>query len=272
MIRGPRLELIAALTCALAFILLPGPAAAAPAVSVFPIPGSKLATPSTQIAFRGLPAGQLGAIIVTGSRSGLHAGRVLADSDGDGGSFVSSAPFTPGENVTVNTGLNILGAAAGTFRFTIATPDGSLPLSTRVPAPRFRGDVWRFRSRPDLAPAALKVTLSSSRTAPGDIFLAPQRGPVQWGPMIVDSSGNLVWFDPLPGDQSAANLQVQSYRGRPVLTWWQGQVGGGLGSGVDVVDDSSYRTVAVVRGGNGLGADLHEFQITPRGTALITAV
>jgi Arylsulfotransferase (ASST) len=263
----------AGLTCAAAAasLTLTAPAQAArPAVSVFPIPGSRLATPVTQIAFRGLPTSQFGPIIVTGSRSGIHIGRVLADSDGEGGSFISNKPFTPGEVVTVRTDMSVLGASGGTFQFTIATPYGPIPAATLEAAPRVRGDVQRFRSRPDLTPAALKVTLTSSRVADGDIFLAPQRGPLQWGPMIVDPSGKLVWFDPLAPNQSATNLQVQSYRGKPVLTWWQGRIGDGLGSGVDVIDDTSYRRVAVVRAANGLNADLHEFQITPRDTALIT--
>jgi hypothetical protein len=37
-----------------------------------------------------------------------------------------------------------------------------------------------------------------------------------------------------------------------------------------VIDDGSYRQIAVVRGGNGYQPDLHEFEITPQGTALIT--
>ncbi|MGH2881569.1 MAG: arylsulfotransferase family protein, partial [Solirubrobacteraceae bacterium] len=69
----------------------------------------------------------------------------------------------------------------------------------------------------------------------------------------------------------AADLRVQHYQGRPVLTWWQGYSGAGVGAGEDVIYDSSYRQIAVVRAGNGLTADLHEFRITPQGTALITA-
>ena len=38
-----------------------------------------------------------------------------------------------------------------------------------------------------------------------------------------------------------------------------------------MIEDSSYRQVAVVRAANGLSADLHEFRLTPQGTALITA-
>lgn len=59
-------------------------------VSVFPVPGARVAAPQTQITFRGIPVSQLGRVIVTGSRSGRHAGRVVADSDGLGGA--SSRP------------------------------------------------------------------------------------------------------------------------------------------------------------------------------------
>ena len=45
----------------------------------------------------------------------------------------------------------------------------------------------------------------------------------------------------------------------------------GFGQGEDVVMNSSYQTVATVTGGNGLQADLHEFQIAPGDVAYITA-
>ena len=38
-----------------------------------------------------------------------------------------------------------------------------------------------------------------------------------------------------------------------------------------MIYDTSYRPMAVVRAGNGYVADLHEFQLTPQGTALVTA-
>ena len=69
------------------------PAAVAEAsapVNVFPVPGGHVAAPATQITFRGVPASQLGPITVTGSKSGSHTGRIVADSDGDGGSFIPS--------------------------------------------------------------------------------------------------------------------------------------------------------------------------------------
>jgi hypothetical protein len=57
-----------------------------------------------------------------------------------------------------------------------------------------------------------------------------------------------------------------------VLTWWQGVVSvHGFGRGQDVIADRTYSDIAHVRAGNGYQADLHEFQLTPQGTALITA-
>jgi Arylsulfotransferase (ASST) len=241
-----------------------------PPVSVFPIPGGRLAAPRTQITFRGIPASAIGSISVTGSRTGAHAGVIEADSDGRGGSFIPSQPFSPGETVTVVTSLNVLGARNGTFQFQVATPAGQIPEIRSVRVGRVRGDVWSFHSRPDLAPAAVRV---SHRGAAGgaDIFLSPQFGPVQNGPEIVDRNGNLIWFNPVPSGQMAANFRVQRYRGQPVLTWWQGYSDAGMGIGEDLIYDSSYRQIAVVQAGNGLSADLHEFQITPAGTALISA-
>ncbi len=244
--------------------------AAATPVNVFPIPGSRVAPPKSQITFRGLPAGELGSIVVVGSRSGTHAGTVEADSDGQGGSFIPSTPFTPGEQVTVQTGLNIVGGSGGRWQFTVATPAGGIPASHWMRTPRNRNDVMSFHSRPDLRPVAVRVT-KRGKTAAGDIFVAPQFGPLQVGPMLLDSSGNLIWFKSLPGDDSATDFRVQSYRGQPVLTWWQGYVTGGQGVGEDVIDNSAYEQIATVQAGNGLAADLHEFRLTSANTALITS-
>jgi Arylsulfotransferase (ASST) len=241
-----------------------------PPVYVFPSPGGHFGSPSTQIAFRGLSAGRLGTITVTGSVSGAHSGTVQADSDGDGGSFIPSAPFAPGETVTVGTSLNIEGSGTGTYQFVVGTPAGTIPPAHRPSAPRVKGDVWTYRSRLDLAPAAVRIT-KRNPAATGDIFIAPQIGPVQQGPEIVSPNGTLIWFNPLPTDEAATDFRTQTYGGRAVLTWWQGNEAVGVGSGSDVILSSSYQVVKVVSAANGLTADLHEFELTPRGTALITA-
>ena len=248
-----------------------GSDAAAAAIDVFPIPGGHVAAPSTQITFRGVAVGRLGAIVVTGAESGVHAGRVLSDSDGMGGSFIPTQPFRPGEQVTVKTGLDIVGGSAGSFSFTIATPAGPLRAGLPMRSPRVKGDVQRFISAPELAPVAVKVIKLAKGAAPGDLFVAPQAGPVQYGPEILSPHGGLIWFKPLPRYESATDFRVPTYRGKPVLTWWQGTVNGGVGTGEDEIYSSSYRPVATVKAGNGVRADLHEFQLTSHDTALVTA-
>ncbi len=249
----------------------PPAAAAAGPVNVFPVPGARFVSAQSQIVFRGLPASQLGTITVTGSASGIHAGGIAADSDGQGGSFLPKKPFSAGETVTVQTGLNVAGAQNGRFTFHIATPAGPTPNQGLPGARRAPGDVASFRSRPDLSPATVRIDRRSGPTAAGDICLAPQQGPRQNGPMIIDGSGNLVWFKRLPGGTLATDVRVQHYQGKPVLTWWQGFIGAGVGAGEGIINDTSYRQIGFVRAGNGLHADLHEFDISPKGTALITA-
>jgi hypothetical protein len=268
-VRAGRAALVAVV---MAFAAAVSAAAASAAVSVYPTSGSRLATPHTQIAFRGVAASSLGTVTVAGSRSGAHTGSVKGDSDGQGASFIPDKAFTPGETVTVTTGLNVAGASHGAFHFTVSTPAGRLPNRPLAPAGRRRGDLMWFHSRKDLEPAAISVTRRPTRTAPGDIFLGAQQGPVQNGPTILDSNGNLIWFKPVPKYNLATDVRVQSLGGQPVLTWWQGYFGAGVGSGVGIINDTHYHQIAVVRAGNGLTADLHEFKLTSHGTALITSV
>jgi Arylsulfotransferase (ASST) len=128
--------------------------------------------------------------------------------------------------------------------------------------------VWAFRSRPDLGPAAAVVTTQARDTAPGYVFLAIKEGAGEHGPMMVDDQGLLVWYGKYT---SARDFKVQRYRGKPVLTWWEGVVFEGHGEGEYVIFDDSYREVRRVRPGNGHTGDLHEFLITPGDTALLVA-
>ncbi len=89
--------------------------------------------------------------------------------------------------------------------------------------------------------------------------------------MILDGSGRLVWFKPIPSGERAADLRVQEYEGHPVLTWWQDPlVSAGQRDAGIVIANSSYKDIAIVRAGNGYQPDLHAFAISPRGTALFT--
>jgi len=242
------------------------------AVTVSPMPGATDASPLTQISFLGVTAAELRDVSVTGSRSGRHAGTLEGYSQGDGASFLPRQPFTPGERVSVAAQLMAGGTAQPlSFAFTVAAID-ALSSTPEPPKPLAPDSVQQFASRPDLAPPRVSVQVHSAQQAPGDELLAPYGTLAQAGPMILDRDGGLLWFDPVAAPQIAADVRVQQLGGVPVLTWWQGVITThGFGLGRDVIDNSRYRTIAEVRAGNGYQADLHEFQITPAGTALLTA-
>ncbi|HWC86358.1 MAG TPA: hypothetical protein VG388_07455, partial [Solirubrobacteraceae bacterium] len=247
--------------------------AATAGVSVFPTPGARYEMPATQIVFRNIPASQLGAITVVGSKSGPHTGTVDADSDGDGASFIPSVRFTPGEAVTVTTGLDVIGGMGGTFSFSIAHPARPIQPAPVPQAPAGADGVQRFHSQPGLEPASVTVTKDSAPSSAGDIFVAPQFGPLQNGPMILDPQGRLVWFDPTPISSKllVTDFRTQTLFGQPVLSWWRGYTNAGTGSGAGYIYDSDYRPEYVVHAGDGMAMDLHEFLLTDSGDAYILA-
>ncbi len=243
-------------------------------LEVTPAPGALDAMPQTQLSFLGAPAAQLSALLVSGSVSGVHAGRLEAYSQGDGASFLPQAPFAVGETVSVS-GVWTSDAASQPFSysFTIGDPDPVAPAPTLAAPAGAPGTVWHFRSAPALTPAVLTVTKTSAAARrDGDIFLATYPGPGSMGPTIYAPDGQLVWFKPLGGNTAATNVRVQRYQGRPVLTWWQGTISHhGFGVGVGEIYSTSYRRLATIHAGDGLSEDLHELTLTPSGTALITA-
>ena len=152
-----------------------------------------------------------------------------------------------------------------------------MPFSPQLPQDDL-SQVYRFYTRPDLQPPRVRTVLSapSSRfgsAANSHVLLSPKAfagsGPGQWGFMILDGDGNLRWF--LPAAKPPFNLQYQQLRGRPVLTWWEGDVSNGAGAGEAVIADMSFRELARISEVDGLYPDLHEFHLTEQGTALITA-
>ncbi|HEX3910014.1 MAG TPA: arylsulfotransferase family protein [Solirubrobacteraceae bacterium] len=242
-----------------------GQAAGNGAIAVSPQPGTPDASPSTQISFLGGAGTQVSNVHVVGSSSGSHTGVLRAYSTGTGESFLPSKPFRTGEKVTVHATAG--GAAVGTS-FTIAH---QAPVSQKQ-FPLNPGDpkaIQHYRSAPTLTPSTVRITTPAKPgAAAGDLFLAPYQGKGTPGPMIAEQNGGLVWFKPLPAGESATNLQVQQYQGKPVLTWWQGRIlEVGFGQGEDEIYDTSYRHVATVKAGNGYHADLHEIRLTPEGTA-----
>jgi hypothetical protein len=157
---------------------------------------------------------------------------------------------------------------------------GALALGTAL-APRWVGEalaaagkepptVHRFRSRPDIVPPVLTVLQRHDGRSAGHLFLAPNSGPGHRGPLLVDDLGHVIWsHNTRP--VTAMNFRAAVYKGKPVLTWWEGKTTRGLGDGTHVIVDASYREILRLPTGNGRPADLHEFILTDRGTALVTS-
>jgi hypothetical protein len=250
-------------------------AAAANAVTVSPLPGTPDASPATQISFLGGAGTQVANVRVVGSHSGVHPGRLEAYSTGTGESFLPARPFTPGERVSVHA-MVATGPGTPTQAVTTTFTVAHQAAVSQEEFPRNPGDphaVQHYLSAPSLTPSTVTVTTPArAGAASGDLFLAPYQGLGTAGPMIAEQSGALVWFHPLPAGESATNFQVQTYEGKPALTWWQGRIiRVGFGEGEDVIYNNAYQPLATVRAGNGYRADLHEILLTPQGTAWIDA-
>jgi Arylsulfotransferase (ASST) len=249
-------------------------------LAVLPFPGTPDASPASQIGFPTLTPRQLVRLEVRGSMSGRHSGHIVAFPGSLGASFVPDHPFVDREHVSVSARLSSAnaGRSAGThgapelhFGFGVAAPLPAHPNPAALrPARQLLGRTQVFHSRPDLQPPLVTVSGSDPDPRSGDIFLDAQ-AVQQNGPEILDSQGHLLWFAPLNRGQQAFDVQLQHYRGQPVITYFEGQLVGAHGVGEDVILDRSYRKIATVHAGAGYQADLHEFLLTRRGTALITS-
>ena len=246
--------------------LLAGAADAKP-VSVFPVPGTQVASERTTFSFRGLVPRQLGPVTIVGSQTGRHGSRRLVHSDRRGVSVVPKREFAYGETVTVRTKQQIRGAKKGVFRVRIGRFYGS---DDKRGKPGQPPGAPPLKSRPDLRPPPVHVKTTSPQAAPGKYMAAPKQN----GMMIFDRFGRVSWFRSAgfagSGD-SIYNFRPQTYRGKPVLTYWKGASSsrGFSQIGTFEILNRRYNRIAKFQPGNGYKADIHEFTITPRNTALV---
>jgi len=238
-------------------------------VTVFPQPGTPVASDKTTFSFRGTKPRQMGPIIVVGSRSGRHGGRRLAHSDGKGVSFIPRRSFVRGETVRVYTRKKIWGARNGNFHVKIGRFYGNDDKRGRPGAPN---KFPRLHSRPDLRPPKLNVLKRTGKVYPGRIFFAPK----QTGLTITDSYGRINWFQ-MTGyggnGEQVQDFRPQHYRGKQVLTYWKGaSTSVGFSQlGYFSILDRRYNVIERFRMGNGYKPDAHDMTLTPRGTALVIA-
>src|SRR5829696_8670203 len=103
-----------------------------------------------------------------------------------------------------------------------AQPEGAVTYGS---PPSSKRGVLTFRSRPDLSPPVVEVAKEAhEETAPGYIFVAPEKGDAgQGGSMILNNDGQPVWLRILDNeDMDVMNFRAQTYKDETVLTWWEG--------------------------------------------------
>ena len=149
----------------------------------------------------------------------------------------------------------------------LATVGAALPAVASA-APRVGRTLpaYTFVSAPKLHPPKLQVLTRTGSVAQGD-FLTSNTAPIrvgmgttsadQGGPLILDSRAEPVWFHPVGSGGKTYDLQQQSYQGRPVLTWLQGQS--------LVIVDEHYHRVATLRSRAPWTIDIHDAYITGGG-------
>ncbi len=279
-----KLATAAAVTAAIAVTgaaAVPPATAATPKLTISPQRGTPNASPDTQISILGVPPSKIKSVVLTGDESGPHLGNLLPYSGNRGASFVSPRALDEGERASFT--VKIAGRKPINSWFEVGVPGLRLPflnLTTTQPE-----KLRHFQSLPDLIPPKIEVDRNIGGTS-GAMFLTPLPSPTvhpgsdntvtiepvgPGGPMIANRAGQVVWFRQLESPTVAANLRIQRYQGKKVLTWWQGGVTPwAYGEGEGVIADTSYRTVATVKAGNGYEMDLHEFELTDDGDALFT--
>jgi hypothetical protein len=174
-------------------------------------------------------------------------------------------------NHTITRRQLLRSAGVGALGLSLSGALGEIVSGALTPSSPAAPKVPTWHTRPDLRIPSLTVTSSKPGASSDPIFIAPYNIPVgQVGAVIVAADGQPIWENPLEG-KVTANFRAQTYRGEPVLTWWEGLIEYGHGVGEYVIADSAYRTVRRVQAAHGLHGDLHEFVITPRDTALLTS-
>jgi Arylsulfotransferase (ASST) len=129
----------------------------------------------------------------------------------------------------------------------------------------------RFHTLPGFRPEGICVARHAGmRVADDKILVTPRPDPrrnrgEQYGPMILSSKGWLLWYEPRP--YKVHDLKQVTYRGRPALAFFQVSKGGGYYQ----LLDRHYEPIAQVRTGHGFQTNLHELQVTPQGTAYVSA-
>jgi hypothetical protein len=132
-----------------------------------------------------------------------------------------------------------------------------------------------YHSAPTLrAQAACEnLGVSTHGTSPGTYLFLTQDGTNGAGAGIFQDDGTLVWWL-RTGAARDHDMTVVQYRGQSYIALWTGgpTAGGSFDAGSVTLYDEHYQVAGHIKIGSAYGADgidLHDFEITPQGDALV---
>lgn len=250
-------------------------AAAAPEVAIYP--STDTAHPDSDVSVRGVAAGDIEVVGVSGSRSGSLASSLRPHRDGRGATIVLRHRLAADEDVVVD--LKVAGRSVqhsfstgqpgphpGVQLDEPSAPAGAAAAAAAAAPPD-------YVTRPDLRPPGITVNRPTTVDRAGLLLTTPVgTADSAEGVLVFDDDGEVVWFR--PNTNSATNvgdLKALDLGGRRVLAWFEGvtPLGPSHHRGEWIVVDEAYREIARIRAGNGMQADIHDLQLTADGTALL---
>jgi hypothetical protein len=210
-------------------------------------------------------------LIVRGTESGLHAGRLFLADDHKTVIFKPDQPFVPDEQVKVDvnslrleTGAAYLGLSY-TFRVSRHQESGTVTsLEPDLPEDSPHSAFPDFLTVPQDIPH-FNIVQSDQGPSEGDIFVAPfywTKNTVGSYLLILDGQGKLVYYKSMGDELGAFDFKVQP---NGMLSYYD------QAQSVFVVMDSHYDVIDTYQAGNGYTADLHDLQLLPNGNALLMA-
>jgi len=127
---------------------------------------------------------------------------------------------------------------------------------------------WQHRSRLDLSPSKLNITVPATSSEKGCPFIAPYpghkgEGPVQPGVYIFRDNGDLVWSGVGYFVGWVAHFRTASWKNEPVLYAFQGELDAlhERMYGNHAILNNDYETVKIVKAAHRKLLSTHEFRV-----------
>lgn len=223
---------------------------------------------------------------VTGEFSGIHKGKVILSDDKRTIIFKPEQPFILNEKVNVIFSVSALENISPVFYSFRISPmsDARQNYWLNVLREKEKKEIQEFQSNvldtlPSNFPVITIDAFNSAKTAPGNIFIAPNNnlGVTSDFIIISDNAGKPVFQRDMspPNQANKLPVAVEDFKmwTNNMLSFFKLDtvIRGEIFIGATLLLDSNFKVIDTFRCGNGYHADGHDFQLLPNGHALLIA-